>query len=544
MSKKIDRTGETIRQRCGINATVIAYRNQRDMDVRFESGETRVGVTYANFVRGDIALKPRKEQSDRLRNERLHQKKVMNCGLECEIISYDGADNIAVKFDDGTVIADREYKDFEKGTIKHPDALKIKNRAKRVGTRQQMHNGLFAVVKVYRNTKDIDVEFEIDGAITCHKSWHDFQRGKIAHPTIKFIPYVEDRLGEIKTMNSGLQVEVIRYASSWDMDVKFLIDGAIVRGTNYKLFKQGSITHPTMASIFTSSMQEFAVGYYLNQLGFRKVKKGEWKDVGFGRMELDFYNEVHHVAIEVDGSIHNKEGGFEGDIRKNSKCKELGIRLYRLRDQALQDLNDDNSVNYVLRRANRINGSLVIDCSSELMSILNENCIEVPCGFIDFRRDFDNIMDVYTQTVINPRSVRHVGERAYFKSARQHATLTVFRNVMSVDIVFDDGCERHNVTYDNFKKGNVRHPKVSSSEIAKDLVKNGKNRIASLGEKRKSEKAQGLIGKEFQLSHGHTAKVIQYDGHNKITILFEDGVVRSGVSHRALKEGYVKYPNE
>lgn len=485
------------------------------------------------------------KKNEALARQRLHEKRMMNCGQECEIIEYHSARNITVRFTDGTTISNREYKDFELGTIKHPATQTTTKRDERIGARKKMNSGLFAVIKNYRGTKDVDVEFEIDGAITYHKSWYDFQRGKIAHPTIVPVAHREVRLGETKEMNNGLLAEIVKYDGYADIDVKFLLDGAIVHNTSYKLFKQGSIAHPMIHSIFTLSIQEFAVGYYLKQLGFRKVKKGEWKDRGFGMMELDFYNEEHHLAIEVDGSVHNKDGGFERDLHKNSKCKEFGIKLYRLRDQALKHLNDDNSINYILYRKNRIDGNLMIDCSMELVSILKANNINLPDDdFIDFKRDFNKIMSEYKELVLNPRKDVHVGERVYFESAKQYATLTVFRSSMSVDIVFDDGCEKLGVTYANFKKGSVRHPNVSGSDIAKELVAKGQNPISSLGKKKRDKLAKELIGKEYKLKNGSIVKIIEYNNANNITIMFEDGAVKSSVSHRALKGGYVKHPSE
>lgn len=50
-----------------------------------------------------------------------------------------------------------------------------------VGERRQMNNGLYATVIKYRNSKDIDVQFD-DGVIAFHKSYDAFKKGYILHP--------------------------------------------------------------------------------------------------------------------------------------------------------------------------------------------------------------------------------------------------------------------------------------------------------------------------------------------------------------------------
>ena len=39
----------------GLSATIIAYRNNKDVTVRFENGVVRERMCYSNFVKGDIS---------------------------------------------------------------------------------------------------------------------------------------------------------------------------------------------------------------------------------------------------------------------------------------------------------------------------------------------------------------------------------------------------------------------------------------------------------------------------------------------------------
>ena len=80
MSKNLKekRMHETKMMNCGIEATIIDYREILDIDVKFSTGELRTGVTYQNFEIGKISPIHRYERD--YESERLHEKKKMNCG--------------------------------------------------------------------------------------------------------------------------------------------------------------------------------------------------------------------------------------------------------------------------------------------------------------------------------------------------------------------------------------------------------------------------------------------------------------------------------
>ena len=54
MAAKIDRLGETRMMNCGMEATIIQYKNAMDIDVRFEDGSVVEHKAYGNFKRGGI----------------------------------------------------------------------------------------------------------------------------------------------------------------------------------------------------------------------------------------------------------------------------------------------------------------------------------------------------------------------------------------------------------------------------------------------------------------------------------------------------------
>ena len=78
------------------------------------------------------------------------------------------------------------YSSFVGGRIEHPSKLFANVSKERLGEVRTMNNGLEAKVVAYRKSKDIDVEFVSDGKRREHMTYHCFVRGKIRHPDTLF----------------------------------------------------------------------------------------------------------------------------------------------------------------------------------------------------------------------------------------------------------------------------------------------------------------------------------------------------------------------
>ena len=115
MSKIIDRTGEKRMMNCGLEATIIRYGSRRDIDIQFEDGQVVYKRTYKEFKIGAISppIDPRK-------TVHIGEKRMMNCGLEAIIIRFGNNRDIDVQFEDGQVVYKRTYNNFIKGEIAHP----------------------------------------------------------------------------------------------------------------------------------------------------------------------------------------------------------------------------------------------------------------------------------------------------------------------------------------------------------------------------------------------------------------------------------------
>ena len=221
-----DRLGEARMMNCGMEATIIRYGTCADIDVRFEDGTVAVHKTYNAFKKGEIA-------NQNIKASRLGETRMMNCGMEATIIRYGKAIDIDVRFEDGKVVMHKAYDKFKKGSIAHPSTT-----AKaRLGETRMMNCDMEATIIRYGNSKDIDVRFE-DGTTAKCKGYEEFKKGGIAHPST----VAENRLGETRMMNCGMEATIIRYNGVHDIDVRFE-DGTVVEHKSYSKFKKGGIAH-------------------------------------------------------------------------------------------------------------------------------------------------------------------------------------------------------------------------------------------------------------------------------------------------------------
>ena len=237
MAAKIDRLGETRMMNCGMEATIIQYKNAMDIDVRFEDGSMVEHKAYGNFKRGGIV-------NPNIRafvKDRLGETRMMNCGMEATIIRYESAKDMDVCFKDGAIVEHRKYDSFKRGEIANPNMkVSAKNR---LGETRMMNCGMKATIIRYGNNGDIDVRFE-DRTIAKRKGYGDFKKGGIANPNIK--TSAENRLGETWMMNCGMEATIIRYGGCNDIDVRFE-DGAVAKHKLYDPFKKSKIAHPSIS---------------------------------------------------------------------------------------------------------------------------------------------------------------------------------------------------------------------------------------------------------------------------------------------------------
>lgn len=241
-----DRTGETRIMRCGMKATIIKYVNSHNITVQFQDGTVIENRFYGDFEKGKI------EHPNNRPNymNRIGEQRKMNCGLVATIIDYRKSNDIDIRFEDGTVVKSRLYQDFLRGEIIHP---KLKtNEATVLGATKEMHCGMSATIIAYRKSDDIDVQFE-DGTIINNCTLSAFNGQRILHPKFKIvrsIPVIQnDKDAQLyigETKLMNCGMEATIIAYRSSKDVDVQFqNGEIATHKSLSNFKRGAIIYPT-----------------------------------------------------------------------------------------------------------------------------------------------------------------------------------------------------------------------------------------------------------------------------------------------------------
>ena len=169
------RLGETRMMNCGMEATIIRYGGATDIDVRFEDGAVAKNKAYGEFKKGGIA------HPSTTAKARLGKTRMMSCGMKATIIRYENADDINICFEDGKVVEHKTYRAFKKGYIAHQNT-NVSAEA-RLGEARKMSCGMEATIIRYEGATEIDVRFE-DGTVVKHGVYGNFKKGEIAHESL------------------------------------------------------------------------------------------------------------------------------------------------------------------------------------------------------------------------------------------------------------------------------------------------------------------------------------------------------------------------
>ena len=259
------RVGESKMMNCGVAATVIAYRSSSDIDVQFEDGFVLSNVSYRRFMLCEL-VPDKLKRKNQIACNRTGQTQIMKCGMRATIIRYGNANDIDIQFEDGTIRPKQNYINFTNGKIGNPNKKQSKSKEKyRVGLTKKMNCGMVATIITYRNSSDIDVQFE-NGEIVTNRSFSSFQRGAISTPSIMSTKH---RLGETKKMNCGMNATIIEYRTSDDIDVCFE-DGTVLRGRTYDAFKRCEISNPTIYAERLNETRLMNCGMMAKIIAYRK----------------------------------------------------------------------------------------------------------------------------------------------------------------------------------------------------------------------------------------------------------------------------------
>ena len=405
MPKFIDHTGEKRMMNCGLEAEIIRYGKYGDIDVQFSDGEVVTHRTYGRFIKGQIAP-PKKTH--------LGEKRMMKCGLEATIIRYGGCKDIDVQFEDGRVVYKREYYNFKRGAIAPP--------VERVGEKRTMNCGLEATIIRYGSAIDIDVLFE-NGQVVYHKQYGSFIKGKISPP---IDPRKIDRIGEKRMMKCGLEATIIRYGGCNDIDVQFE-DGQAVYQRTYVEFKRGSISPP---------------------IDPRKIDRtGEKRMMKCGlEATIIRYGGCNDIDVQFE----------DGQVVYHKHYKEF-------KRGSISPPIDPRKIDRTGRKIDRTGEKRMMNCGLEATIIRYGGAIDIDVLFENGQVVYHKQYFDFQRGAIAP-PVERVGEKRMMNCGLE-ATIIRYGGAIDIDIQFEDGQVVYHKPYDSFIKGTIAHPGFKAYRI-------------------------------------------------------------------------------
>lgn len=121
-TKASERIGVESISRDGKKAKVVNYITCENFIVRFNDGQEIKLKNWKQFIQGNFNYK-KHFKGPRNCRERIGEKKIMNNGLVATVTEYRGSHDIDIEFEDGEKRTGISWRDFCTGNVAHPTFL-------------------------------------------------------------------------------------------------------------------------------------------------------------------------------------------------------------------------------------------------------------------------------------------------------------------------------------------------------------------------------------------------------------------------------------
>ena len=406
----------------GHTMTIIAYRKATDIDVQFEDRRIVEHKSYNSFVKGSISYFANRNAE--FAQKRIGETIIATNGIKMTIVAYRNSNDIDVQFENGTIMQHKQYKLFKQGKILDYDNVTEKQASERIGMQSVAKNGLKMTIIAYRASEDIDVQFE-DGIVVQHQRFRTFLQGTIRHPSYSKLTNKQNlRLHERNKNTVGKWMEIIAYRNAHDIDICF-DDGLVLTNCIYASFRKGEIRYP---GIFAANEHDKWIGKTNNVYSTGEL------------MTIVEYTNSAHIVVEFSSTKTRKRTTLRqfltGQVNNPDfqlHVGETGINKQGLTMKIYKKIGPDS---YLLQFEN--------------------GYITKPYTYSQFKNGY---IPNPTVTLIDNR----IGIVKRMRNGLL-AKLVAVRKSDDADVLFEDGiCVEHQHVYGFINDAVISHPKLTGT---------------------------------------------------------------------------------
>ncbi len=286
-------------------------------------------------------------------------------------------------------------------------------------------------------------------------------------------------------------MQIVAYRNAGDIDVMFTMDKSIAYKKNYANFISGKIAHPTI----TKSND------------FHGDRVGE---ISINRQGLEMQIIAYRGADDID--VQFKIDGYISKHKTYCSWKEGKIghpNYYKLTHEGEISIASNGQTMKIIEWFSFDNVTVQFEDGT---IVYNKSYKEFKHGHIK-----NPNCKVVRQDAKNAKALR-IGETVIAKNGLKF-TIIDYRNNDDLDVQAEDGYIKYNITYRNFKIGNLSHPqyKINGGKIA--------------SEKALKERQSQMIGTKYKLADGEIIEITNYINSDKVYVKCEDGIIRKTRMH-------------
>lgn len=383
--------------------------------------------------------------------------------------------------------------------------------ANRIGETRTMNNGQKATLIEWNGSTNITIQFE-NGYIKNGISYRSFKLGQVASDVkVNYKSMHNDvgkaRLGEIRVMSNGEKATIVTYHNCKNIDIQFE-NGQIKRGVRYKIFKDGNITSKIKP---TKEEAKSRIGETRTMKNGQKATIIDWN--GYTNISIQFENGYIRHGIRYNS--------FQlGNVASNVKVKYKS----KYDDVVKSRIGETNTMK------NGLNAT-IIDWSGYMNVTIQfeDGSIKKGVRYNHFKTGkvgSENIKIVRNQT-----KKSRIGE-TYIQNDGHSCTIIEYISCRNCTIKFDDGTIKKHKAYRDIRLGLCRLDKHYVSE----------KQLQNYEQQRKEFREQN-IGKETFNNNGQMMKIVEYNGHDDISVEFEDGTIVKNQRMDQFNEHRIVNPN-